>query len=105
MIIPYCGKKHKKNKNKCPTLKKLCLNCKKKDNFQVVCKYYRIKERVEGTDPPTENVEIYAIITPTNTREKIMLNGIFFHVQVDTESNVTLILRNFCEKMGKPKLS
>ena len=35
----------------------------------VVCKYKRI-ERVDGTDTPAENAEIYAINTPTKTREK-----------------------------------
>ena len=43
----------------------LCIRCYKRNN------------RVEATEPPIENTEIYATNTPTETREKL-LNGIFF---------------------------
>ena len=71
-------------------------------HFLGACKYKRRKEKIEGTDPPTENAEIYAIYTPTKTRKN--LNGRFYHMQDDPWSDVTLMPRRFWEKMGKPKL-
>ena len=77
---------HERNKNKWPALGKRCSNCKKKNHFQVVCNYKRRLESVEGTDPPTENTEVSALNTPTKTREKIKLNGIFFIMPEKTKS-------------------
>ena len=70
----------------------------------MVCKYKRKIERVEGTDSSTENAEIYVNHTPNKTREKIKLNRIFFHKQVDTGSEETLIQRKIWEKMHNAKL-
>ena len=67
----------------------------------MVWKYKRRIERIEGTDPPTENVEICAINTPTKTREKTKFNGIFLNVQINSGSDITLKPRNLLEKMGK----
>ena len=55
----------------------------------------------EGTGLPKDNTEVYEIDTPTKTREKMKLNGIFLHMLLDTGSDVTLIPRNFCEKISK----
>ena len=85
-------------------MEKICSNCKKKDPFQVVCNYKKRIEREEGTDPPTENAEICTIKTPIKNREEIKLNDLSFHMKVDTGSNVTLIRRNFVEKMRKQRL-
>ena len=90
----YCGKKLLRNKDKCPALGKICWNCI----------YKRRIEIVDGTDSPKENAKMYAINTPTKTREKVKMNGLFFHMQVDRRSYVTLIPRNFWEKMCQPKL-
>ena len=70
----------------------------------MACYYKRRIERVEDTDPPTKKAKIYSINTPNKTREKIKLNGIFFHMQVVTGSDITLILGNFWKKIGEPKL-
>ena len=66
----------------------------------MVCKYKRIIIRVEKRNTVTENVEIYAINTHIKTREKHIFE---WHMQVDTGSDITLILRNVREKMCKPK--
>ena len=50
-----------------------------------------------------KNAEIYAVNTPFKTREKLKLNCIFFHIQVNTGNDVKLIPRNFWKKMSKVK--
>lgn len=42
--------------------------------------------------------------TSAKNRETVKLNGITFAIQVDMGSDVTLMPRNFWEKMGKSKL-
>ena len=41
--------------------------------------------------------------TPTKTRENVKTNGNYFHMQVDTGSNITLIPVNFWQDLGKSK--
>ena len=48
--------------------------------------------------------EIFPLSTPTITREKVKINGKYFHMQVDTGSDVTLIPLNFWQDLGKPRL-
>ena len=35
--------------------------------------------------------EIFTLNTPTKTREKVKINGKYFHMQVDIGSDITLI--------------
>ena len=42
--------------------------------------------------------------TPTKTREKVKINGKYFHMQVDTGSDVTLIPVNLWQDLGKSRL-
>ena len=90
--------------NKCPAREKSCLNCKRKDYFQSVCRYRKIIKGVKKTKPFTENIEVYSKKKHAKSRETVKLNVIKFPMQVDTGRDVTLVPRNFWEKMGKPKL-
>ena len=64
----YYGKEQKKNNYKCP---KIRINVQTtKRSFSSDLNYKRKIEKVECTDPPTENAEIYATNTPTKIREK-----------------------------------
>ena len=100
----YCDKEHERDKNKCPALGKTCFKCKKRDHFQVVCRYKREIECIESNDSPTEKAEVFEINTRIKTKDTIKLNGISLPMQVDTGSEVTLIPKNFWERIGKPKL-
>ena len=93
----YCGKEDEKNKSKCPVLGRIFSNCKNKNHFQVEYNYKRIG-RVEVADPSAENAEVYPMNAPTKTGEKIKLNIISFHVQVDTGSDVSFMPTKFLEK-------
>ena len=42
--------------------------------------------------------------TPTKMREKVKINGKYFHLQVDTGSDITLVPVNFWQDLGKPRL-
>ena len=46
--------------------------------------------------------EIFMLNTPT--REKVQINGKYFHMQLDTGSDMTLIPVNFWQNFGKPRL-
>ena len=49
----------------------------------------------------TEN---FMLNTATKIREKVKINGKYFHMQVDTGSDITLIPVNFWPDLGKPRL-
>ena len=48
--------------------------------------------------------EIFMLNTPTKTREKVKINGKYFHMQVNTGSDIILIPVNFWQDLGKLKL-
>ena len=50
------------------------------------------------------SVEIFTLNTPTKTKERVKINEKYFHMQVDTGSDITLILVNFWQDLGKPRL-
>ena len=37
VVCRYCGRKHERNKQKCPALGKRCLNCNKLNHFAAQC--------------------------------------------------------------------
>ena len=47
---------------------------------------------------------IFTLNTPTKTREKVKINGKYFHMQLDTGSDITLIPVSFWQDLGKPRL-
>ena len=49
-------------------------------------------------------VEIFMLNTPPKTREKVKINGKYFHMQLDTGSDITLIPVNFLQDLGTPRL-
>lgn len=51
-----------------------------------------------------ENTEVFEIKAQDKSREMVKLNRVTLLMQVDTGSDVTLIPRNFWERMGRPKL-
>ena len=63
-------------------------------HFQVVHKYKRIIERIEGTDPPTEMPKCYAVNALYKTRGKNKVEWFIFLMKVDMDSDVILIPRN-----------
>ena len=68
-----------------------------------MCRY---KKKVEVKDMQEDRggAEIFTLNTPTETREKVKINGKYFHMQVDTGSDITLIPVDFWQDLGKPKL-
>ena len=47
--------------------------------------------------------EIFTLNTPRKTREKVKINGKYFHRQVDSVSDITLIPVNFWQDLGEKK--
>ena len=48
--------------------------------------------------------EISTLNTPTKTREKVKIYRKYFHMEVDTGSDITLIPVSFWQDLGKPIL-
>ena len=46
----------------------------------------------------------FTLNRPTKTREKVKINRKYFHMQVDTSFDITLIPVNFWQDLGKPRL-
>ena len=52
-------------------------------------------EELKDTQVDRGGAEIFVLNTPTKIREKVKINGKYFHMQVDTGSYITLIPVNF----------
>ena len=52
----------------------------------------QIQKKVEVKDTQVDigGDEIFMLNTPTKTREKVNINGKYFHMHVDTGSDITL---------------
>ena len=61
-------------------------------------------EDLKDTQVDRRGTGILTLNTPTKTREKVKINGKYFHTQVDTGSDITLIPVNFGQGLGKPRL-
>ena len=48
--------------------------------------------------------EIFTLNTPTKTRENVKINRKYFHMQVDSGSDIKLLPVNFWQDLGKPRL-
>ena len=46
---------------------------------------------VKDTQEDRRGAEIFMLSTPTKTREKVKIDGKYFHMQVDTGFDITLI--------------
>ena len=55
-----------------------------------MCKYKQ-NEELKNTQVDRGGAEIFTLNPPTKTREKVRINGKYFHMQVDTSSDITLI--------------
>ena len=69
-----------------------------------MCRYKKKVEEVKDTQVDRGGAEIFTLNTPTKTREKVKINGKYFHMQVDTGSDIKLIPVNFWQDLGKPRL-
>lgn len=78
---------------------KIMFKIQKKRPFSIC-----VQIQKENITPHTGNTGVYSIRTPAKSRETVNLNGITFSMQVDMGSDVTLIPKNFWQKVGKPKL-
>ena len=67
----------------------------KEENHARRCTDTKKVEELKDTQVDRGGVEIFTLNTPTKTREKVKINGKYFHVQVDTGSDITLIPLNF----------
>ena len=68
-----------------------------------MCRYQKVEE-VKDTQVDRGGAEIFMLNMPTKTREKVKINGKYFHMKVDTGSDIILIPVNFWQDLGKPKL-
>ena len=57
----YCDKRHERDINKCLTQGKLCLNCKRKDHFQSVCRYKKKYKKGRKNKSPTLKILDYIL--------------------------------------------
>ena len=69
-----------------------------------MCRYKKNVEEVKDIQVDRGGAEIFMLNTQTKTREKVKINGKYFHMQVDTNSDITLIPVNFWQDLGKLKL-
>ena len=67
-------------------------------------KYKKQVEEVKDTQEDEGGAKIFTLNTPTKTSEKVKINEKYFHMQVDTSSDITLIPANFWQDLGKPRL-
>lgn len=70
---------------------------KRRNPFQLVCTY---EKQVENKNPLTESTEVFEIKAQDKSRDIMKLIGVILLMQVNTRSDVTLIPRNFGERMG-----
>ena len=80
------------------------LFAKEKNHALKVCKYKKMLRNFKTRKWIEEGVEIFMLNTPTKTRERVKINGKYFHMQVDTGSDITLIPANFWQDLGKLEL-
>ena len=81
-------------KNNCPTFGKTCSICKRKNHALKVYRYKKNVEEVKDTKVDRGGAKIFKLNTPTKIREKVKINGKYFHMQVDTGSDKTLFTVN-----------
>ena len=95
ILCKYCSERHVREKNNCPAFGKTCSICKRKIHAPKVCRYKKNVEELKDTQVDRGGAENFTLNTPTKTREKVKINGKYFHMQVDTDTDITLIQVNF----------
>ena len=92
-------------KSNCLAFGKTCSICKRKNQAPKVCRYKKKNvQELKDTQVNRGGAEFFTLNTSTKTRDKVKINGKFFHMQVDTGSDITLIPVNFWLDLGKPRL-
>ena len=88
-------------KNNCLAFSKTCSICKRKSHTP---KDIKKVDEVKDMQVDRGGAEIFTLNSLTITREKVKINGKYFHMQVDTVSDITLIPVNFWQDLGKLRL-
>ena len=60
-----------------------------------MCRYLKKVKELKDTQVDRDGAEIFSRNTPTKTRQKVKIDGKYFHMQVDTGYYITLIPVNF----------
>ena len=100
ILCKYCGERHDREKIiALPSVRHAPFAKEKKSRPEGVQIQKKNVEELKDTQVDRGVVEIFTLNTPTKTREKVEINGKYFHMQIDTGS---LIPVNFLLDLGKP---
>ena len=107
----FCGGTH--TRGRCPAFGKTCKKCGKVNHFEMVCRSKKIhfsnlknnKIEEHGKAPEYDNVFNLFSVTGKGTFKSVSIDGQHgIKMQVDTGADVSIIPRNFWEKLGRPQL-